>query len=211
MKKARTSAHGDYGWIEPNTCMPHTVQHAHSFETCFKHGALFQQLAPFFVPLTSFMLTTTNWLLQDMVSRSTAPLRLSLSVREMIEEWGDIKTCMVDPLRKCWLDGSVPALKREWRLLWRMITFLGGVLSASVAIALAHDQQHHAKRKMRNKLRQQPWHPVAGVVWSDKYCDSVVNKRMRQKEAYELLNIGPWRLRRRSKLTDVMLQDLEAG
>ena len=83
-KKARTSC--DYGWIEPNTGMPHTMQHAHSFATCFKHGALFKELAPFLVPLTSFMLVTTNWLMQDMVSRAPAPLRLSLSVREMVGE-----------------------------------------------------------------------------------------------------------------------------
>ena len=36
---------------------PHAMQHAHSFETCFTHGALFHELAPFLVPLTSFMLT----------------------------------------------------------------------------------------------------------------------------------------------------------
>ena len=185
MKKARTSAHGDYGWIEPNTGMAHTMHHAHSFAACFQHGALFKELAPFLVPLTSFFLVTTNRLMQDMVSRSTAPLRLSLSVREMVGRWGDIKTCMEDPLKECQLECSVAALRREWRLLWRMITFFGGVLQLN--------QQHHAKQKMRKTLRQQPWHSVAGVVWSDKACDTVVNKRKRQKEAYELLNIGPWR------------------
>ena len=172
MKKARTSC--DYGWIDPNTGMPHTMQHAHSFATCFQHGALFQQLAPFLVPLTSFMLITTNWLMQDMVSRSTAPLRLSLSVREMVEAWGDIKTCMEDPLRECRLECSVAALKRHWRLLWRMITFFASVLL---------NPQHHAKKKI---VRQQPWHPVAGIVWSDKCCHTVVMKRMRQRDAREL-------------------------
>ena len=203
MEKARTS--GDHGRIDhaPTQCsMPHTMHHAHSFATCFQHGALFKEFAPFLVPLTSFMLVTTNWLMQDIVSRSTAPLRLSLSVREMVQRWGDIKTCMEDPLSECRLGCSVAALGREWRLLWRMIIFFGGVLQLN--------QQHHAKQKMRKKLRQQPWHSVAGVVWSDKACDTVVNKRKRQKEAYELLNIGPWRPRRSLRRNE-LLEDLERG
>jgi hypothetical protein len=140
--------------------------------------------------------------MQDLVSKAAAPLRLSLSVREMVERWGDIKTCMEDPLRECRLECSVAALWREWILLWRMITFFGGVLQLN--------QQHHAKHKMRKRLRQQPWHSVAGVVWSDETCDTVVNKRKRQKEAYELLNIGLWRPGRASGRHE-LVEDLERG
>lgn len=157
------------------------MHHAPSFEACFRHGALFNELAPFLVPLASFMLVTTNWLMQDMVSRATAPLRLSLSVREMIESWGAIKEHMQEPLMACRLQNSVAGVRREWRLLWRMITFFGSVLMHMDC----YNQQHQ-------RLRQQPWHPHAGVLWSDKCCDTVVAQRKRQKEAYELLNIGPW-------------------
>ena len=44
--------------------------------------------------------------------------------------------------------------------------------------------QHHAKKKI---VRQQPWHPVAGIVWSDKRCDTVFMKTMRKMEAREFL------------------------
>ena len=136
MKKARTSAHG--GWIEPNTGMAHTMHHAHSFAACFQHGALFKALAPFLVPLTSFMLVTTNWLMQDMVSRSTAPLRLSISVREMVDRWGDIKTWMEHPLRECWKH----SLWRQsfWELLRLMMKFFADVLHGSQTFE-NHDAQ----------------------------------------------------------------------
>ena len=181
-KKARTSC--DYGWIEPNTGMPHTMQHAHSFATCFQHGALFQQLAPFLVPLTSFMLITTNWLMQDMVSRSTAPLRLSLAVRDLLRKWGDFNSCMEYPLAFLarWHAEMSRASRPPSRVtrhtvfLWRLISFFADVLSCS---------PHAAKKKMGLKFRQQPWHPVAGIVWSDKCCHTVVMKRMRQMEARE--------------------------
>ena len=155
-KKARTSC--DYGWIEPNTGMPHTMQHARSFATCFQHGALFQQLAPFLVPLTSFMLITTNWLMQDMVSRSTAPLRLSLSVREMDRKWGDFNSCIEYPLAfLARYHARTPSrVTRHTVFLWRVISFFADVLSCSPRGVEAF------------KLKQQPWDPVAGVLWSDK-------------------------------------------
>ena len=174
-KKARTSC--DYGWIDPNTGMPHTMQHAHSFATCFQHGALFQQLAPFLVPLTSFMLITTNWLIQDMVSRSTAPLRLSLAVREMDRKWGDLNSCMEYPLAFLarWHAEMSRASRPPSRVtrhtvfLWRLVSFFADVLSCS------------PRGVETFKLRQQPWHPVAGILWSDKrmfvsYCPHLGNE-----------------------------------
>ena len=163
-KKARTSC--DYGWIEPNTGMPHTMQHAHSFATCFQHGALFQQLAPFLVPLTSFMLITTNWLMQDMVSRSTAPLRLSLSVREMDRKWGDFNSCIEYPLAflaryhaRSRASRTPSRVTRHTVFLWRLISFFADVLSCS-----PRDVEYLSLQMSH----QQPWHPVAGVLWSDK-------------------------------------------
>ena len=163
-KKARTSC--DYGWIDPNTGMPHTMQHAHSFATCFQHGALFQQLAPFLVPLTSFMLITTNWLMQDMVSRSTAPLRLSLAVREMDRKWGDINSCMEYPLAflaryhaRSRASRTPSRVTRHTVFLWRLISFFADVLSCS-----PRDVEYLSLQMSH----QQPWHPVAGVLWSDK-------------------------------------------
>lgn len=176
MKKARTSAHGDYGWIEPNTGMAHTMHHANSFAACFQHGAIFKALAPFLVPLTSFFLVTTNRLMQDMVSRSTAPLRLSISVREMVGRWGDINTWMERPLRECWNH----SLWRQsfWELLRLMMKFFADVLHGSQTL----------RTTMRKKLRQQPWHPAVGIVWQDHDPWSGIRK----EEAYELLDIGPW-------------------
>ena len=165
MKKARTSY--DYGWIDPNTGMPHTRQHAHSFATCFQHGALFQQLAPFLVPLTSFMLITTNWLMQDMVSRSTAPLRLSLAVR-VLSLWDDFNNCMEYPfafLSRYRYDHAVMSrasrtpsrVTRHTVFLWRVISFFADILSCC------------PRGDDTFKLNQhQPWHPAAGVLWSDK-------------------------------------------
>ena len=163
MKKARTSC--DYGWIDPNTGMPHTMQHAHSFATCFQHGALFQQLAPFLVPLTSFMLITTNWLMQDMVSRSTAPLRLSLSVREMDRKWGDVNSCMA-PYPLAFLARYHAVMSRASRtpsrvtrhtvFIWRCISFFANALSCS-------------PRGVESfKSKGQPRLSAAGVLWSDK-------------------------------------------
>ena len=162
-KKARTSC--DYGWIEPNTGMPHTMQHAHSFATCFQHGALFQQLAPFLVPLTSFMLITTNWLMQDMVSRSTAPLRLSLSVREMDRKCGVVNCCMaLYPL--AFLPRYHAVMSRASRtpsrvtrhtvFLWRCISFFAAALSCSPLGVQSF------------KSKQQHQLSAAGVLWSDK-------------------------------------------
>ena len=205
MKKARTSAHG--GWIEPNTGMAHIMKkartsahggwiepgrHAHSFAACFKHGTLFKELAPFLVPLTLFMLVTTNWLMQDMVSRSTAPLRLSISVREMVDRWGDIKTWMEHPLRECWNH----SLWRQsfWEPLRLMMKFFADVLYGSQTL----------RTTMRKKLRQQPWHPAVGIVWQDHELELYGKDHewellgwsgIRQKESYELLDIGPWYLR----------------
>ena len=193
-KKARTSC--DYGWIEPNTGMPHTMQHAHSFATCFQHGALFQQLAPFLVPLTSFMLITTNWLMQDMVSRSTAPLRLSLSVREMDRKWGDINICMEKPLAI--LARPAPRLgtsrppsrvTSHTVFLWRLISFFADVLS------LGPREINTLTLTLGEKLRQQPWHPVAGILWSDRRDATVLMKIMRQRRASELLGLRGTRCR----------------
>jgi hypothetical protein len=167
MKKARTSC--DYGWIDPNTGMPHTRQHAHSFATCFQHGALFQQLAPFLVPLTSFMLITTNWLMQDMVSRSTAPLRLSLAVRQMDRKWGDFNSCMA-PYPLAFLARYHFVMSRASRtpsrvtrhtvFVWRCISFFANGIQPVETFKLKLQPWHTCS--------QQPWHPAAGVLWSDK-------------------------------------------
>ena len=144
MKKARTSAHGDYGWIEPGMAL----HHAHSFAAYFQHGALFKELAHFLCPLTLFFLVTTNRLMQDTVSRSTAPLRLSISVREMVGRWGDIKTWMERPLKECWNH----SFWRQgfWQLLRLMMKFFADVLHGSQTL----------RTTMRKKLKQQAWHPT---------------------------------------------------
>ena len=141
------------------------MQDVPSFTKCL-HGVLFQELAPFLLPLTLVMLTTTNLQMKVSGGKSTARLRLRLAMGEMVMMWGDIKKHMIVPLNTlavlAKISGTSHHLLRHARLLWEMITFLADVLQNNP------DAGKKYKRCRSQKLRQQPWHPVAGIVWSDK-------------------------------------------
>jgi hypothetical protein len=103
----------------------------------------------------------------------------------MVMLWGDVKETMEYPLTslaKLAKENEHPAhMLLHTRMLWDMIKFLANVLQNNP------DADKKYQRCHSRKLRQQPWHPVAGIVWSDKRCDSVFMKIMRKKEALELL------------------------
>jgi hypothetical protein len=160
------------------------MQHVPSFREC-THGVLFQQLAPFLVPRTLFRLTTTNRQLQISGGKLRVWFRLRSAFCEMVMLWGDVKETMEYPLTslaKLAKENEHPAhMLLHTRMLWDMIKFLANVLQNNP------DADKKYQRCQSRKLRQQPWHPVAGIVWSDKRCDSVFMKIMRKKEALELL------------------------
>ena len=160
------------------------MQDVPSFTKCL-HGVLFQELAPFLLPLTLARLTTTNRQLQDSGSKLIVWLRLRLAMGEMVMLWGDVKDTMEYPLTtlaNLAKKSKHPAhMLLHTRMLWDMIKFLANVLQNNP------DAEKKYQRCHPRKLRQQPWHPVAGIVWSDKKCDSVSMKAMRKKEALALL------------------------
>ena len=160
------------------------MQDVPSFTKCL-HGVLFQELAPFLLPLTLARLTTTNRQLQDSGGKLMVWLRLRLAMGEMVMLWGDVKDTMEYPLTTLAnfaKKSKHPAhMLLHTKLLWDMIKFLAKVLQNNP------DAEKKYQRCHSRKLRQQPWHPVAGIVWSDKRCDSVCMKTMRKKEALELL------------------------
>ena len=111
-------------------------------------------------------------------------LRLRLAMGEMVMVWGDVKDTMEYPLTtlaQLAKKSKHPAhMLLHTKLLWDMIQFLAKVLQNNP------DAEKKYRRCHSRGLRQQPWHPVAGIVWSDKCCHTVVMKRMRQREAREL-------------------------
>ena len=65
-------------------------------KSLLSHGAfgnadLFLLLAPFLAPPTLYVLSSANWLMESMVRRSTAPLRLRLAMGEFLAMWGGIE------------------------------------------------------------------------------------------------------------------------
>ena len=73
------------------------MQDVPSFTKCL-HGVIFQELAPFLLPLTLARLTTTNRQLQDSGGKLMVWLRLRLAMGEMVMVWGDVKDTMEYPL-----------------------------------------------------------------------------------------------------------------
>ena len=159
------------------------MQDVPSFTKCL-HGVLFQELAPFLLPLTLARLTTTNRQLQDSGGKLMVWLRLRLAMGEMVMLWGDVKetTSCISCIYKLAKKSEHPAhMLLHTKLLWDMIKFLANVLQNNP------DAEKKYQRCHSRGLRQQPWHPVAGIVWSDKKWYSRSMKAMRQREARELL------------------------
>ena len=141
------------------------MQDVPSFTKCL-HGVLFREFAPFLVPRTLFRLTTTNRQLQDSGGKLIVSLRLCLAMGEMVMLWGDVKETMEYPLTtlaKLAKKSEHPAhMLLHKRRLWNMIKFLANVLQNNP------DADKKYQRCHSQKLRQQPWHPVAGIVCQTK-------------------------------------------
>ena len=141
--------------------------------------------------------------------RSLASLRLRLALGDFVENWGDFKRYIADPLNEM----AVAAKRREQEIvamlaantrgsswaymnmeaeshaskLWNLISHLADVLENGPdgAKNVARLNRHGASIK----LRQLPWHPAAGILWPDRrsnYRDTVCARRKRQREAARL-------------------------
>ena len=144
--------------------------------------------------------------MESVVRRSLASLRLRLALGDFVENWGDFKRYIADPLNEmavaakrreqeivAMLAANIPGFIRNMEAerhtseLWNLISHLAGVLQncPDAATHLARLHRHGAIIK----LPQLPWHPAAGILWPDRRshcCDTVVAKRRRQREAERL-------------------------
>ena len=172
----------------------------------FGNAYLFHHFAPFLIPRTLFELSTADRLVESVVRKSLALLRLRLVIGEFIENWGDFKRYIADPLNArreaalrreqeivAMLAANIPGFIRNMEAerhtseLWNLISHLAGVLQncPDAATHLARLHRHGAIIK----LSQLPWHPVAGILWPDRRChccDGFVARRKRQLEAERL-------------------------
>ena len=175
----------------------------------FGNAYLFHHFQPFLIPRTLFELSTADRLVESVVRKSLALLRLRLVIGEFIENWGDFKRYIADPLNA----RREAALRREqeivamlaantrgsswaymnmeaeshWSRLWNLISHLADVLeNGPDAVKLVARLNRHGASI---KLRQLPWHPAAGILWPDRrsnYRDTVCARRKRQREAARL-------------------------
>ena len=144
--------------------------------------------------------------MESVVRRSLASLRLRLLMGEVVENWGEFKRYIADPLNEM----AVAAKRREQEIvamlaantpgsirnmeaerhtseLWNLISHIASVLQngPDAATHLARLHRHGAIIK----LPQLPWHPAAGILWPERRChccDSFVARRKRQLEAERL-------------------------
>ena len=79
----------------------------------FGNADLFHHFAPFLIPRTLFELSTADRLMESVVRRSLALLRLRLVISEFIENWGDFKRYIADPLNA----RREAALRREQEIV----------------------------------------------------------------------------------------------
>ena len=145
--------------------------------------------------------------MESMVRKSTAPLRLRLAMGEFVAMWGDVETYIGDYLNEM----ADAAIRREQEIqaalaantpgtsirnkeaeehkaeLWCIIKGLADTLLN------APDAAKLCARLNRNgeisKVRQQPFHPAAGILWHDtrlKRCDYIPQQRKRKIEAERL-------------------------
>ena len=140
-----------------------------------------------------------------MERRSTAPLRLRLAMGEFVAMWGDVETYIGDYLNEM----ADAAIRREQEIqvnlacntpgtstrnkekelhiseVWFLISCLADTLqNGPDAPKLLQRDLFHAVGMMR-KLRQQPFHPTAGILWHDsrlERCDYSAEQRKRKKE-----------------------------
>ena len=144
--------------------------------------------------------------MESVVRRSLASLRLRLALGDFVENWGDFKRYIAEPLNEmavaakrreqeivAMLAANIPGFIRNMEAerhtseLWNLISHLAGVLQncPDAATHLARLHRHGAIIK----LPQLPWHPAAGILWPDRRCDccdGFVARRKRQLEAERL-------------------------
>ena len=146
---------------------------------------------------------TANWLMESME-------RLRLAMGEFVKMWGDVETYIVDHLNEmadaalrremeikvnlaCNTPGSSTRNKeKEFHIaeVWFLISCLADTLQngPDAAKLLQRDLFHPVAGKIP-KLRQQPFHPTAGILWHDtrlRRCDYISQQRKRKKEAERL-------------------------
>ena len=127
-------------------------------------------------------------MIESMERRSTAALRLRLAMGEFVAMWGDVETYIVDHLNEmadaakrreeeiqvnlaCNTPGTSTRNKeKEFHIseVWFLISCLADTLQNSPdAPKLLQRDLFHAVG-MIPKLRQQPFHPTAGILWQAK-------------------------------------------
>ena len=144
--------------------------------------------------------------MESVVRRSLASLRLRLALGDFVENWGDFKRYIADPLNEmavaakrreqeivAMLAANIPGFIRNMEAerhtseLWNLISHLADVLeNGPDAVKLVARLNRHGASI---KLRQLPWHPAAGILWPDRrsnYRDTVCARRKRQREAARL-------------------------
>ena len=149
-------------------------------------------------------------MIESMERRSTAALRLRLAMGEFVNVWGDVETHIVDHLNEM----ADAAIRREQEIqaalavntpgtsirnkekelhiseVWFLISCLADTLqNGPDAAKLLQRDLFHPVFGTTPKLRQQPFHPTAGILWHDtrlKRCDYISQQRKRKKEAERL-------------------------
>ena len=143
---------------------------------------------------------TADWLMESKE-------RLRLAMREFVAMWGDVKEYIGD----CLNEMAGAAIRRAKEILadvaantpgtsirnkeaekhkaelWYIIKGLADtLLNGPDAAKLCARLNRNGKI---SQVRQQPFHPTAGILWHDtrlKRCDYIFQQRMRKKEAKRL-------------------------
>ena len=137
-------------------------------ESLLSHGAfgnadLFLLLAPFVAPQTLYVLSSANWLMESMVRRSTAPLRLRLAMGEFLAMWGGIEQVQRQ------MGGNGQGVQKWLAFVGRndLIRHFGDELCYVIGFLADTLQTWWFERRYHPKLKQQLWLPLAGILWQD--------------------------------------------
>ena len=117
-----------------------------------------KQFAPFLIPRKIFLLPCTYWLLESIVVRSTAALRLDLSLKSWILEISAEIPILFD-------QHSEPGMARH--LMSVFLSSLADVLQNSFAVRKRYKQYNTSLLELPEK---RVGHFAPGILWSDERC-----------------------------------------
>ena len=124
----------------------------------------------------------------------------SHAIGEFVMMWGDVKTYIGDPLHEM----ADAAIRREQEIVDHLNEMSDAANTPRTSSRNKEAELHKAElwfiiscladslqngldaAKPCAPLRQLPWHPAAGILWSDtrlNRCDTVCAQRKRQREA----------------------------